>query len=117
MISHQQLEVGGALVIAVVSVAVVAVMAWNLLRPSRVPERLPVWEWKTPAYEYGSGHQADLYAAALGLSGVTDVRVVAGFTRPREAFQWPARGPLPDLHGPVRENFRHWLEGGPDYCG
>lgn len=59
-----RLELIGVLLVVAVCLAVVAWMIWRLLRPSRVPERLV--EWKTPS-EADDGHQADAYAALLGV--------------------------------------------------
>lgn len=126
-----RLELIGILVIVAVVVLVIGWLAWGLLRPSRVPERA-IWDLEIAPHggEQYPGPPVVTVAKAptdnpelIGLYNIVGGRppqtpILARSTR--EAFAWPSRAPYGAsacTDGSVRESFRLFLAGGPDYRG
>jgi hypothetical protein len=126
-----KLELLGAVVIVVVTLAVVGLQAWSLLRPSRVPERLTEAEleelFRTSHAEPFSWMRDNLVGAPGSVIPVDgDPRLLtleelrAGRVLCTPAFDWPPRK-VPWTSKVPAEHVRHavttMLLGGPDYRG
>jgi hypothetical protein len=128
-----RLEMAGAVVIVAAVLIVVGFLSWSLLRPSKVPARVgaQLIEWKdAPPGDWDDHSQLDAYAVAMARFGPGIAIPVDGdprsisfsiqrYVEPGRAFVWPQRGSYEASDGhpePVRESFRRFLSGGPDYC-
>lgn len=117
------LEKIGVVIVVVAVIAVVGLMSWSLLRPSKVPPRGDVWsgvlvdESCSHVEMHSPGALIEVDGSPLMLFEPEREPLTVTFSRytTAPAFRWPHREPLEDVDGPVRAAFRRFLEGGPDY--